>query len=121
MEKSLLHLLAYSAQAGAPDGWLVVTCALAVGAVLAVLAVGLAQHYHERGNHNVIATQLTFDLVAPAPAAMVVDVAPAVHQVAAPAAAQAPARHTYKASRCPLCSGHLVDSVCEKCGMEISL
>lgn len=117
MENSLLHLLAYSAPVGDPDKWLVVTCSLAVGAVLAVLAVGLAQRYHERGNYNMNAIQLAFDLVAPAPAAVVVDVAPTVHQVATPPAA----RHTHTANRCPLCRGQLVDGVCDRCGMEVEL
>lgn len=115
MEQSLPQLFAYSA--GELDAWLVVACALVVGAVLGILVIGLAQLYHERGNRNMNATQLAFDLVAPAPAAVVVDVAPIVHQVAAPEAARPAAKHAL--DRCPLCGGHLVDDVCDRCGMAV--
>lgn len=116
MERSLQHLLAYSLPAGTPDTWLVVACAIAVGAVLGVLAIGLAQYYHERGNINVT-TQLAFDLVAPAPAAVVVDVAPVSLRTTAPEAPTV--KRTPAADRCPLCGGHLVDDVCDRCGMAV--
>lgn len=111
MEQSLPYLLAYSIRAGAPDTWLVVACALAVGAVIGVLAIGLAQHYHERGNMHT--TQLAFDLGTPA--AVVVTVAP--HPTVTPEAP--PVKRLPPADRCPLCGGHLVDDVCDKCGMAV--
>lgn len=118
METTLLHRSAYSVPAGALDTWLVVACALAVGVVLGVLAIGLAQYYHERGNPNMNATQLAFDMATPAPAVVVVDVAPTGRQVATP---EAPKR-TLPADRCPLCRrGHLVDGACDVCGMEVDL
>ena len=116
MGNSLQHLLAYSAPASALDTWLVIACALAVGAVLGGLIIGLAQHYYERGNNN-MTTQLAFDLVAPAPATVIVDVAPARTQPVTPDAPTANCRP--HAARCPLCGGHLVDNVCDRCGMEV--
>ena len=49
------------------------------------------------------------------------DLAPAA---ATPPTAESPAPAVIQRSvvhRCPLCRGHLVDNVCDTCGMEVSL